>query len=182
MLAVADNPPMLPPGVDSLMDLPGPWWIAHTKSRAEKVFCWELLNQGIGFFLPCIEKITFSGGRKRLAQHPMFPSYVFFSGDEVARHHALSTNRLCQVLAVRNQDTLLRELAWIETAAKGKVPLDNYPHAAVGKRCRVRSGPLLGIEGVVVERSGMTHLALQVSMLGQGAILQIHPDLLESVD
>ncbi len=182
MLAVAENPPMLPPGIESLAELPGPWWIAHTKSRAEKVFCWELLNQGIGFFLPVIERITFSGGRKRLVMHPMFPSYVFFSGDEVARYSALSTNKLCQVLPVKNQETLVRELCWIETAVRGKAGLDAYPYAAMGKRCRVRTGPLLGIEGVVVERSDITHLALQVSMLGQGALLEIHPDLLEAAE
>jgi len=182
MLAVAENPPMLPPGVNTVLDLPGPWWIAHTKSRAEKVFCWELLNQGIWFFLPIIEKITFSGGRKRQVMHPMFPSYVFFNGDEVARYSAMATNRLCQVLEVRNQDKLIKELSWIETAVKGDISLDPYPHAAKGNRCRVRSGPLMGVEGIVVERSAMTRLALQVSMLGQGALLQIHPDLLESVD
>jgi transcription antitermination factor NusG len=181
MLAVAENPPMLPPGVQTLADMTGTWWIAHTKSRAEKAFCWELLGQGIGFFLPIVEKITFSGGRKRLVMHPMFPSYVFFTGDRAARYSALSTNRLCQVLEVKNQETFMKELTWIETAVNGKATLDTYPHAAVGKRCRVRSGPLLGVEGVVVERSSMTHLALQVSMLGQGALLQIHPDLLEPV-
>ena len=173
---------MLPPGAVSLSELSGTWWIAHTKSRAEKVFCWELLDRGCGYFLPVIEKIRFSGGRKRVGLLPLFPSYVFFCGDWRARYSALTTNRLCTVLEVKDQEKLVQELLWIEAAVKSKRPLDIYPHAAIGRTCRIRSGPLAGIQGVVVQENNVTGLALQVSLLGQGAVLSIHPDLLEPIN
>jgi len=182
MLAVEENPPMLSPTAKSLVEISGPWRIAHTKSRAEKAFCWDLVRLQLDFFLPMLERITFSGGRRRHVLCPMFPSYVFFSGSDGDRYEALTTNRLCQILEVKDQQKLVDELIWIETALRGKAVLDAYPHAVVGRRCRVRSGPLMGVEGIVVERSKLTRLALQVSMLGQGASLQIHPDLLEPLD
>lgn len=170
---------MLPPTLKSVADANGRWWIAHTLSRAEKVLCWDLLAKQVDYFLPMREQITFSGGRKRTGLHPIFRSYVFFAGEERSRQIALESGKLCQILEAKDQSILVRELKCIEIAVRGRAALDLYPHAAVGNRCRVTSGPLVGTEGIVVERSAMTRLVLQVSMLGQGVSLQIHPDLLE---
>jgi len=74
MLKLSDNPAILTPEVDSLTKLAGTWWIAHTRPRFEKVFAWDMLKRGIGYFLPMREKITFSGGRKRRVLVPLFTS------------------------------------------------------------------------------------------------------------
>jgi len=182
MLKVSDNPPILPQGVSSLLDLPGKWHIAHTKARFEKAFAWDLVAAGIGYFLPMMPRIRFSGGRKRTVLMPLFTSYVFFAGDSQSRVKALTTNRLCQVLPVVDQATFVAELRTIEQAINGQVPLDPYPFVAIGKRVRIAAGPLMGMEGVVVERSKMARVVLQVSVLGQGASVQIDADVLEAID
>jgi transcription antitermination factor NusG len=182
MLKLEDNPPVLPPTAGSLQEMTGTWWIAHTKARFEKAFAFDLLRRGTGYFLPLIKRVKMSGGRKRHVMLPLFPSYVFFCGGEEDRYAALATNRLCQVIAVNDQAGLLSELSALETAMASKAVLDPYPFAAVGKRCRVRSGPFEGIEGIVIERDGPTRLVLQVKMLGQGAAMEIDTDLLEPVE
>ncbi len=110
---------------------------------------------------------------------PLFPSYVFFCGDEAARHTALTTNRLCQVLPVSSQTKLVTELSAIELVLASQVKLDPHPFAATGRQCRVKSGPFEGLEGVVLYRNDVTRLVLQVSFLGQGASIEIDTDLLE---
>ena len=182
MLKLADNPPLLSSGVQSITDLSGRWWVAHTKSRFEKAFAWDLAARNIGYFLPLIERTTISSGKKRRVMAPLFQSYVFFCGTEEDRYIAMTTNRLCQVIPVRDQAAMVAELSAIEWALKSNMQLDPYSFAVVGKRCRVRKGPLQGIEGVVIERNRQTHLVLQVSMLGQGAALEISADLLEPLD
>ena len=182
MLKLSENPPILPFGVDSPEQLSGPWWVAHTKSRCEKAFAWEMAERKIGYFLPLVERITISSGKKRRVMAPVFPSYVFFCGDDVARYTALTTDRLCQVLQVVDQAQLISELSALNRAIRNKMPLDAYAFAVVGRRCRVTKGPLQGIEGPIIQRNGVSHLILEVKMLGQAAILQIDADLLEPVD
>ncbi len=165
-----------------MIELPGSWYIAHTKARFEKAFAFDLLAVGVGYFLPMIPRIRFSGGRKRTVLMPLFTSYVFFAGDSQSRYKALTTNRLCQVIPVSDQATLVAELRAIEQAIQGKASLDLYPFAAVGKRVRIAAGPLMGLEGVVVERSKLARVVLQVSVLGQGASVQIDADVLEAID
>jgi transcription antitermination factor NusG len=180
MLKLTDNPSILTPHVSSLVELTGTWWVARTKSRYEKSFAWDLLSHGIGYFLPMREKIIFSGGRKRKVMMPLFPLYVFFCGNESDRYTALTTNRITQTIEVTDQQSLIEELAAIEKALLSKAVIDEYPQLPTGSNCRIKSGPMMGIEGVVVERNNeKSKMVLGVSILGQGALIEIHADLLE---
>lgn len=182
MLKFEDNPPVLTPRTQQIADLTGRWWIAHTKARFEKAFAWDLVKRDVAYFLPMVERVTISGGRKRRLMMPLFPSYVFFCGDEEARYTAMATDRLCQVIPVADQAQLQTELRAIDLAIRSKAPLDSYAQFAVGARCRIKAGPLMGIEGKVVERRATSLLVLEVSLLGRGAVLEIDTDLLESLD
>ncbi len=182
MLKLSENPPMLSPGAETVRSVPGRWWVAHTKARFEKALAWDLFHRGIGYFLPMLERVKISGGRKRRVLAPLFPSYVFFCGDEAHRYAAMTTDRICRTIQVKDQVGLIEELAAIEQALWGKAELDPYPFAAEGRRCRIKAGPFRGLEGVVVHRNKVARLVLQVSILGQGAVLELDADLLEAVD
>ena len=179
MLKYTDNPPILSPWVQSLTELQGAWWVAHTKARNEKAFAWDCHAAGIGYFLPLYERRVVSGKRLRRVLLPLFPSYVFFCGDSVQRYEALTTNRLCQVIPVTGQEELIAELSHLEHALRGKAEFDPFPYAAVGQTCRITAGPFRGVEGVVVHRDGVTKIILRVSILSQGAMMKIDAGLLE---
>lgn len=183
MLMVSDNPPMLAP--EGCLDLvrDTPWRVGHAKSRFEKAFAWELHQQQIPYFLPMVERVRISGGRKRKGLMPLFPGYVFFRGTDEDRYAALLTGRLCQVIEAPQQDVLLAELKSVYQVLQQRVVLDLYPFAAIGRRCRVRTGPFEGAEGTVVSREqNRARFVLQVSILGQGAALEIDGDLLEPAE
>jgi len=183
MLKLSENPAILTSEVESLAELTGTWWIAHTKARFEKVFAWDMSSCGIGYFLPMWEKVIFSGGRKRRVMMPLFTSYVFFCGTDEDRYRAMATNRLCQTIEVFDQDRLVQELTRIEKALVGKAIIDHYPHLPVGGRCRITSGPMMGTEGVVIERNNTkARMVLEVTILGRGALIEIDADLLEHID
>jgi transcription antitermination factor NusG len=173
---------MLPESIESVADVQGTWHVAHTKARFEKAFAWDLHRKGIAYYLPMIERVRVSGGRKRRVMAPLFVSYVFFCGSDEDRHTAMTTNRLCQTIEVPDQFRLIQELSCLEQALSGHAELDPYPFAVVGHRCRVIAGPMIGLVGTVVRRDKLARLVLEVSMLGQGASLDIECDLLEPTD
>lgn len=181
MLKTSQEPPMFPPGVSSMSELPGPWWVAHTKSRFEKAFARDLLCRGVGYFLPLVRRVRVVGGKKKAALLPVFPSYVFFCGDQEARGIAMRTNRLCQTIAVEDQGKLLSECAAVEQALAGGAELQPCQDFVMGQRCRVTAGPLRGIEGIMSRREGRTRIMLAITTLGLNASLAIEADLLEPV-
>ena len=182
MLKLSDNPPPISPPAVAVGDLTGRWWIAHTKARTEKAFAWDLVAAGVGYYLPMTRRTTVSGGRKRHVLKPLFTSYVFVCGEEAARYKALTTGRLCAMLAVPDQPRLVDELSAVQRALAGSPELDLYPFAAVGRRCRVTAGPMMGTVGVVVQRTNRATLVLEVSILRQGAAMEVDLSLIEPVD
>jgi len=182
MLKLSDNPPIVSNEMVALCEMQGTWRIAYTKARFEKAFAWDLLNLGIDYFLPMREKVGFSGGRKRKVLVPLFTSYVFVCGTEVDRYRALTTNRISSLIDVFDQHKLVEQLSFIHKALADKIVVDSYPHLAVGTRCRVNKGPLMGTEGVVIKKDKLkARMVLEVTMLGQGAVVEVDSDLLEVV-
>ncbi len=176
---MCENPAVLTPQVQSLIELSGTWWVAYTKSRFEKAFAWDMSDRGIGYFLPMREKTIFSGGRKRCVMIPLFSSYVFVCGTEQDRYSALATNRLCYMIDVNDQEQLVHELSSIEKAILSRAVIGCYPNLPVGAHCRVISGPLEGIEGVILERKDdKAHMILEMTILGQSAVVEVDADLL----
>ena len=183
MLSLSENPSILTPEVKSLTELQGTWWIAYTRPRFEKAFAWDLYSHGIGYFLPMYERTIFSGGRNRHLMLPLFKSYVFFCGTEQDRYMAMRTNRLCHTVNVADQEQLVEELSSIETALLNKSVVDSYPNLPVGSRCRIVSGPMRNTEGIVVERNcTRARMVIEVTILTQGALVEIDADLLEPLE
>ncbi len=182
MLKPSDNPPIKPESVDSVAAITADWWVAHTKPRSEKALAWDLIEADISYFLPMSQRTAYWGGRKRQVMTPLFPSYVFYNGDRSTVQRVAATGRVVQTIPVHQQQQFVSELAAIETVLKCSKQLDLYPFATIGRRCRVRQGPMMGIEGVIIQNENVTRLVLQVSMLGQGAALEINPSLLEPLD
>ncbi|OHB66939.1 MAG: hypothetical protein A2Y77_18355 [Planctomycetes bacterium RBG_13_62_9] len=81
-----------------------------------------------------------------------------------------------------NQEGFLRELVRFEQALRAGAPLVPHKYIEAGQWCRVIAGPLLGLEGIVVQTKGDTRLVLQIDMLGQAASLEIDLDMIEPVE
>ena len=95
----------------------------------------------------------------------------------------MRTNRLCYTMDVVNQEQLIEELAGIESALLSKAVIDAYPGLPIGSRCRIISGPMKNIEGVIVERKcARARMVIEVTILTQGALVEIDADLLEPLE
>ncbi|HOJ74419.1 MAG TPA: transcription termination/antitermination NusG family protein [Phycisphaerae bacterium] len=170
------------PACRSIRDLPGPWWVAHTRSRHEKALAVDLLAQQVPYFLPMVERTLVVRGRRFRGMLALFPGYVFFVGDASARYRALATSHVANVIPVVDQERFVNELAQIEQALVSPSGLDPFPYLKQGVRCRIKAGPLAGIQGIIVRRGGVTRLVLQIEMLGQAVATEIDPELLEPLD
>jgi transcriptional antiterminator RfaH len=182
MLRLADNPPMtFPPDAD-LASVGGMWRAAYTKPRQEKSLAWDLLRLGVPYFLPLVQRQTVSGGRRRQGLYPLFPSYLFIGGDEGARLDALKTDRIVHLLEPKpaEQEQFRRQLGAICVALHtSPETVALHPRLVQGSRAVVRSGAMKGVEGVVISDRHRSKLLIEVSLLGVGATVEIHPDLLD---
>jgi len=173
---------MIWPDNQTIRDFAGLWWVAHTKSRNEKALAQDLIRKKICYFLPMINKVIRRKGRTTRSLLPLFSGYLFFCGEEEQRISLLKTNRVANIIEVKDQETLLDELSQIEQALRAGAPLMPYKYIKAGQRYRVKAGPLADLHGVVVRTKGNTRLVLQIDMLGQAASVEIDVDMIEILD
>jgi len=166
------------------LDLPGRWYVAHSRSRNEKILAKELTRWGIFNYLPLAHRQTRSSvtGRISRSMVPLFSGYVFFNGNEEQRYQALRTNRIAQVLDVPNQEQLVTELQHIHTLLTQDEDFFVAPRIRVGDWGRIIAGPLRGLEGVVTQHSGRLRLTLNVTILGQSVNVEVDSGNVEPID
>lgn len=178
MMAV-DNPPIKPDDDIPLGQFEGTWWVVHTKPRQEKVLAWDLFRSGRRYFSPMYEATRRSKGRSWKAVLPLFPGYLFLCGNDDDRLFALQTNRIANILEVSDQAKLAEELSAIQQLLKSGLAVSSRSSLQKGVVCRIRSGPLAGLEGPIERRKGKARFVVNVSILSQAAMVEIDADLLE---
>ena len=182
MLKVNENPPLIWPQVESVQQFNGLWWVAHTKSRNEKALAQDLMAKNISYFLPMTWRVHRRSHRTIKALLPLFTGYLFFCGNEAERIELLKTNRVANLLEVKDQESLIHELVRFDQALRAGAPLTPHKYLNKGQWCRVIAGPLLGLEGIIVQTKGDMRLVLQINMLGQAASVEIGIDMVEPIE
>ena len=192
MISYSDNPPITSTAVEGQSVFltnkdagdRSAWSAAYTKPRQEKALAFDLLQLGMPYFLPLVEKVTVSGGRRRRGLYPLFSSYVFFREDEATRLAALRTNRIVQIVSPpqSEQHRFRTELqAFEQTLLHSPDKIELHPRIVNGTRARVTAGAMQGVEGVVVNSDRREKIWLQIKALGTGALVEVSADLLEII-
>ena len=148
----------------------GSWIALWTHSHCEHHVHDQLLQKGFHALLPTVDVWSRRRGVRRLIPTPMFPSYLFVRGDvDKSAYIEISKCRgLVRMLGER-WDRLTTipddEMQSIETVSAARHPVLPYPYLKEGQRTRITSGPLAGVEGVLVEsrpREGLLVLSLHL--------------------
>ena len=158
------------------------WWVRYTKARHEKALARQLMGYEIPFCLPLVDKTSACRGRRIHTLVPLFPGYVFLFGSDEERIVSLTTNHISRVLDVPDPEGLRADLRQVRQLIEAKVPLTPESRLAPGDRVRVRSGPMAGIEGTVLDRRGCVRLVVAINFLQQGASVEIEDFMLEPIN
>lgn len=158
---------------DSIFDLPEPWWVAHLRSRQEKVLARYLRDHEIPFYLPQMEKRSRRSGRTFVSYLPLFPGYVFFRGGREEKLGALKSNVVVSVLEPLDQEEISRELNQLHALQLTAAELRPHPFVSPGDAVLITEGAFEGYRGVVLKEKGTMRLIVSVSFIRQSVALEI---------
>ncbi|MEO6486562.1 MAG: transcription termination/antitermination NusG family protein [Thermoanaerobaculia bacterium] len=170
--------PLLPkqpdvfPG-DLLASLDGaPWWVAHVRSRQEKLLARHLIERDIGFFLPQSEREITSSGRRRRSYLPLFPGYVFFRAERPSLADVWRSNIVANIIEVEDQKRLHEELAQLWSLLESGGSLVLYEDLVPGDPVRIKEGPFTGYSGVLVRQKNTERLIVMVSLIRKAVAVE----------
>ncbi len=168
--------PLLPQEAEifplTIFDSGDPWRVAHVRSRQEKALARHLLQNGIAFYLPQIEKSVARGGRRFLSYVPLFAGYVFLRGGAAARRTVLRSNVVANMIEVENQallDEELRQIRRLQLSGASLIPVEEL---VPGDAVRITEGAFAGYQGAVVRSARGDRLIVAVSLLRKAVAVE----------
>ena len=155
------------------------WYVAHTRPRCEKKLADYCARQGLPVTLPCYQSVRKYRSKTVVFAKPLFPNYVFLKLLRTQRQKVYQSDYVANLLDVGDQELFDRQLGDILLSLETDLEVCLAPQIEAGRRVRIRSGPLRGLEGWVEQRSGMVFVQLRLDFIGQAAAVKIEATDLE---
>lgn len=143
------------------------WYAACTCARHEKRVAEQLRGRLVELFLPLYEAIhRWKNGRARVTL-PLFPGYLFVRIALKDRLKVIEVPGLAHLVGFNGQPAPLPEAEIAALRERLTNPACAEPHAylTVGRRVRVKAGPLAGLEGILVRKKQKYRIVLSVDLI-----------------
>jgi transcriptional antiterminator NusG len=137
------------------------------------------MARGFAVFLPKLELWSRRGGIRHRISTPMFPSYLFLrhAMDKISFIEVCKARGLVRILGER-WDRLSTvpesEIDAIQRVLRAELPVVPHPYLREGQRVRITEGPLMGVEGILVQsKPNKGLLVLSVELLRRSIAVEV---------
>ncbi len=160
-----------------------PWFALQVRGRRELAVAEHLRGQGFEWFLPLYKCQKVWSDRIKEVESPLFPGYLFCRFDPQLRLPILKTPGVIQIVGNNRQPTPVdeHEIAAIQTLIATGARNQPWPFLEVGDKVRIESGPLSGLEGLLVEFRGSHRLVISVTLLQRSVAVELHSAVVTSL-
>ena len=154
------------------------WFVLYTKHNFGKKIEQQCRKLDIEVFFPVITTVKQWRDRKKEVKVPIFPSYIFINGSEKERLKVLSINGVVKSVMFNKEIATLRvnEIENIKCIIENKNFIDTYNSISIGSKVKISSGPLTGIEGVLVDVKGKKVFSLVLETINSSILVDIPQD------
>ena len=160
------------------------WYAVYTRSRHEKIVAEQCQLKGIASYLPVYEM----NRRWRNGPHsvtlPLFSGYTFARINLRDRLSVLKIRGVVRLVGFNGLPAAIpdEEFENMRAALSCGVLAKPHPYLAAGRRVRLTSGPLCGLEGIVLQRKGIRRVVISVHLLQRSISLNTEVTGLEPVE
>jgi transcription antitermination factor NusG len=151
------------------------WYAVRVKSNRERVTADALRGKDLEVCLPIYRQRRVTGSRTRIVELPLFAGYVFSRFDIHNRLPVLTVPGVVHIVGLGNvpQPVDPGEMASVFTLTQTHLKASPHPFLPLGRRVQLRTGPLRGVEGVVVAHKNETKLVVSVSLLQRSVAIDV---------
>lgn len=151
------------------------WYAVYTWAHHEKRVAEQMGQRQIRGFLPLYRSIHRWKDRRKEIEMALFPSYVFVHLALKDRLRVLEIPGVVNIVSSGGKPTPLadREIESFQRGVDGGVRMEPHPYLQVGRRVRVRTGPMAGLEGILVRRKEGFRLVVSIEILMRAVAVEI---------
>jgi len=159
------------------------WCAVYTRHQHEKAIAQMLSAKGLEVFLPLYSATRRWKDRTMHLSLPLFPCYLFLRGMRERRLSVVTTPGIVSILGFNGEPAVIpeSEIESVRRMVEWGKRVEPYPFLRCGDRVRVISGPLQGLEGILVRKKSFYRLVLSVEMLERSAAVEVDVSVVERV-
>jgi len=159
------------------------WYAVYTRHQHEKTVAQSFSRNGCEVFLPLYGVVRQWKDRTKQLSLPLFPCYVFFRGGLERRVSILSTPGIHSIVMIAGQPAPIAatEIEAIRMAVNSSLRVEPHPFLRCGDRVRLRSGPLAGVEGILLRKKNICRLILSTALLERSVAVEVDANCVERV-
>jgi transcription antitermination factor NusG len=159
------------------------WFAAHTSANHEKRVAEQLVVRSVEHFLPLYQSVRRWSDRRVELQLPLFPGYVFVRLALCDRLRVLQVPGVAKLVGSNGTPSALprEEIDALRTSLANGGRTQPHPYLTVGRRVRVKAGPLAGMEGILVKRKNRARFVMTVELIQRAMAIEIDEADLDAV-
>jgi len=157
------------------------WYALYTRHQHEKTVARVLAGKGFEIFLPVYATAHRWKDRTKQLSLPLFPCYVFLRGDTRRRVDILGTPGVHSLVGSEGRPAPIEqsEMDAIRQMIESRMQVEPHPFLRCGDWIRVKSGPLAGIEGILVRKKNFFRLVVSVELLQKSVAVEVDVSTVE---
>jgi len=159
------------------------WYAAYTSANHEKRVALQLGQRSVEHFLPLYASVRRWKDRRVELELPLFPGYVFVRSTLRDRLQVLQVPGIAKLVGFGGQPTALpdQEIDALRQGLSRAMRLEPHPYLKVGRRVRVTTGPLQGLEGILVRKKNCSRFVISLDLIMRSVAAEIDVAELEPV-
>ncbi len=151
------------------------WYAAYTSANHEKRVAEQLEVRSVEHFVPLYESMRRWKDRKVRLQLPLFPGYVFVRLALRDRLRVLEVPGVARLVGFNGLPCALpdSEIEALKAGLASGVRAEPHPYLTVGRRVRVKTGPLAGVEGVLKRKKNSARLVISLDLIMRSVAVDV---------
>jgi transcription antitermination factor NusG len=150
------------------------WYAVYTCARHEKKVAEQMERRQLHGFVPVYRATHRWKDRRKEVVLALFPSYVFVHMALQDRLRVLEIPGVVSLVGSQGKPTPLvtEEIEPFRRAA-GSVKMEPHPYLRTGHKVRLRHGPMVGLEGVLLRRKEGLRLIVSIEILMRSVAVEV---------
>ena len=151
------------------------WYAAYTSANHEKRVAEQFAVRDVQHFLPVYESVRRWKDRRVTLQMPLFPGYVFVCMALRDRLEVQQVPGVAHLVGFDGTPAALpdEEIEALRASLERGVRAEPHPYLTVGRRVRLKSGPLAGMQGILLRRNGNFRVVISIELIQRSLIVQV---------
>jgi transcription antitermination factor NusG len=151
------------------------WYAIRVKANRETVTAQALKGKGFEVCLPVYEVESHKSRGVQILRVPLFAGYLFARFDLRNRLPVLTIPGVVKIVGFGKDAEPVdpQEMSAVLALVEAGAHVLPHPYLPLGQRIRVRTGPLRGVEGVVVEHKDTHRLVVSVTLLQRSIAVDV---------